>query len=97
MEPKDIKELLEMVDAAQIAELEIEHGDFKIRIRKFAREASLPVVETPFVPRPSEPSLLQHLRRNLRFRPPCLLMWWKWLRRWWAPFTVPQLLMPSPM
>ena len=57
MEPKDIKELLEMVDAAQIAELEIEHGDFKIRIRKFAREASLPVVETPFVPRPSEPQL----------------------------------------
>ena len=71
MEPKDIKELLEMVDAAQIAELEIEHGDFKIRIRKFAREASLPVVEALSYPGLLNPSLLQHLRRNLRVQAPC--------------------------
>ncbi len=52
MDFKEIKDLLEMVDAAQIAELEIEHGDFRIRIRKFTGETSAPVQAVPGVPVP---------------------------------------------
>ncbi len=45
MELKDIKQLIQIVDAANIAELEIEHDDFKIKIKKSAGGISLPAAE----------------------------------------------------
>lgn len=45
MELKDIKQLIQIVDAANIAEIEIEHDDFKIKIKKQSSGISLPAVE----------------------------------------------------
>ncbi len=58
MDLRDIKDLLAVVDAAQIAELEIEQGDFKIRIRKFGVAGEPVVAAAPPVrssaPEPAE-------------------------------------------
>lgn len=46
MNLQEIKELLQMVDTTQIAELEIEQGGFRIKIRRFS-ETALPIAVEP--------------------------------------------------
>lgn len=54
MELKDVKDLIQIVDEAQIGELEIEYGEFKLKIRKFPAGVSLPAVAVQPVPGQTE-------------------------------------------
>jgi len=47
MNLQEIKELLQIVDTAQIAELEIEQSGFRIKIRKFSETAPPTAVSAP--------------------------------------------------
>lgn len=59
MDWQEIKELLKLVEKSQIQEVEIDRGDIKVRIRRFAG-ASLPAVpqtQAVTLPSPAEPAV----------------------------------------